>query len=45
MLGMTLALLVFGYRRGGGGRINRLEGATLLLGYLAYMGWLIARAI
>ncbi|MFK7954544.1 MAG: calcium/sodium antiporter [Lysobacterales bacterium] len=43
MLGLTVALLIFGYRRGGGGRINRFEGAALLLGYLAYMGWLIAR--
>ncbi len=45
MLLMTLALLVFGYRRGGGGRINRFEGAALLAGYLAYLGWLTAKAI
>ncbi len=45
MVAMTIALLIFCYRRGGGGRINRFEGAALLLAYLAYMAWLASKAV
>jgi cation:H+ antiporter len=38
---LTLSLFVFGYGFRGPGRINRTEGAVLLLSYLAYTGWLI----
>ena len=38
---LTLSLFVFGYGRGGHGRINRWEGGILLLSYFAYMGWVI----
>jgi cation:H+ antiporter len=41
---MTVALLIFclGFR--GPGRINRVEGGALLIGYVAYTGWLIHSA-
>jgi cation:H+ antiporter len=38
---LTVSLLVFGYRRSGPGRINRREGALLVLSYLAYTAYLI----
>ncbi|MEM9530186.1 MAG: calcium/sodium antiporter [Pseudomonadota bacterium] len=41
LFGMTGILFIFGYRRGGHGRINRFEGAALLLAFLVYMGWLV----
>ena len=44
MVSITIALLLFGYRRGGGGRINRFEGAALLTAYVAYLGWIAVQA-
>ena len=42
MGGLTLSLFLIGYRfRGGFGRVNRIEGAALILVYLAYTAWLI----
>lgn len=42
MGGLTLSLFLIGYRfRGGFGRVNRIEGAALVLVYLAYTAWLI----
>lgn len=40
MMLLTVVLLVFGLGRGGKGRINRVEGAILLILYLGYMVWL-----
>jgi cation:H+ antiporter len=40
----TLLLFAFGYRRRAAGRINRVEGAALLAGYVAYTGYLVATA-
>ena len=40
MTGLTLMLLVMSYGFRGPGRINRLEGATLLIAYLGYLGLL-----
>ncbi|GAA3534639.1 calcium/sodium antiporter [Zobellella aerophila] len=41
MGGLTLSLFVLGYGfKGRQGRINRFEGAFLLLAYVAYSGWL-----
>ena len=44
---LTLALLIvcIPWRRGDKARINRPEGAFLLLSYLAYLGWLIREAL
>lgn len=36
MIGLTLALFVMGYGFGGVGRINRFEGALLVLAFIAY---------
>ena len=41
VVGLTVALFVFGYGIRGPGRINRREGALLLLAYLAYNAYLI----
>ncbi|MGA0368472.1 MAG: sodium:calcium antiporter, partial [Kiritimatiellia bacterium] len=41
MLLLTLSLFVFGWGRKGKGRINRLEGGTLLLSFLGYTALLI----
>ena len=39
---LTVSLFIIGYGfRGRQGRINRIEGTVLLLGYLAYTAWLI----
>lgn len=38
---LTLSLFVLGFRRGGGGSINRLEGGLLTLAYCVYTGYLI----
>ncbi|RNF50938.1 calcium/sodium antiporter [Marinomonas hwangdonensis] len=45
MMGMTVMLLVmaYGYRRAG--RINRFEGAGLLLAFVAYNIWLVSSVI
>ena len=44
MMLLTIVLLIFGLGRGGKGRINRVEGAVLLLLYAAYMAWLALSA-
>ncbi|WP_428820682.1 calcium/sodium antiporter [Microbulbifer sp. MCCC 1A16149] len=42
VMGLTIALFIFGYGfRGRQGRINRFEGAALLLAYVVYTGYLI----
>ena len=38
---LTLSLFLIGYGFRGPGRVNRREGAALLVAYLAYVGWLI----
>lgn len=46
MIALTVALMVLGFRRGGGdGRLNRIAGAVLLLIYFGYLGLLIAQAL
>lgn len=45
MGGLTVLLLIFGIGIRGPGRINRLEGAGLLLIYLAYNGYLISQVM
>lgn len=40
MLVMSILLFIFAYGFKQQGRINRFEGATLLIGYIAYMGYL-----
>ena len=42
---LTASLFVFGYRRGGVGRINRWEGGCLLSAYFIYSGFLLATAL
>jgi cation:H+ antiporter len=44
MASLTVSLFVIGYGIRGPGRINRLEGAVLFLGYIAYMAYLIITA-
>jgi len=44
MLGLTLLLFLMGRGRNGDGHINRYEGATLLLAFLVYQGWLYLEA-
>ncbi|MBU2320310.1 MAG: calcium/sodium antiporter, partial [Gammaproteobacteria bacterium] len=45
MMGMTVVLLImaYGFRRAG--RINRYEGAVLLLAFAAYNVWLVSSVI
>ncbi|RUO29977.1 calcium/sodium antiporter [Aliidiomarina sedimenti] len=45
MMVLTAVLLIFGLGRGGKGRINRVEGAVLLLLYIAYMVWLFTSQV
>jgi cation:H+ antiporter len=40
MGGATVALALFGLRRRGPGRLNRVEGAVLVAAYAGYLGWL-----
>ncbi len=40
MMGLTAALFVMAYGFRGAGRINRLEGGLLLIGFVAYNSWL-----
>ncbi len=42
---MTISLFAVGYGFRRPGRINRFEGAALLVCYLAYMGWLVRSAL
>ena len=37
MIGLSIALFTMAYGFRGTGRINRLEGGVLLLGYISYM--------
>lgn len=41
MAALTLSLFVFGYGFRGAGRINRIEGAVLLAGYVGYTAYLV----
>ena len=45
MGGLTIALLLFGIGFRGPGRINRLEGAGLLLVYLGYNAYLVSQVV
>lgn len=45
MAGLTLALFIFGYGFKKQGRINRVEGALLMLTFVAYSGYLIYTTI
>lgn len=48
VIGLTVALFIFGYGFRGQGRINRFEGAALLAAYIAYNAYLamtITRAV
>lgn len=45
MGGLTLALFIFGVGVRGPGRINRLEGAGLLIIYLSYNAYLVSQVI
>jgi cation:H+ antiporter len=40
VLALTVALFIMAYGFTGPGRINRLEGGLLLVGFVAYMSWL-----
>ena len=42
---LTVSLFVFGYGFKGPGRINRLKGGMLMLGYVAYMGYLAGAVV
>lgn len=42
---LTLSLFIFGYGFKGEGRINRLEGAILLVSYVAYTTYLVTKVI
>lgn len=45
MMGLTLALLFMAYGFRGAGRINRFEGAGLLVAFCAYNVWLVSSVI
>ncbi|MCJ8147368.1 calcium/sodium antiporter [Acinetobacter sp. A3.8] len=45
MMGLTIALLFMAYGFRGAGRINRLEGAGLLIAFFAYNTWLVSSVI
>ena len=45
MLALTLALFLMGTGRNGKGRINRLEGAILLLVFVSYQFWIYYQSI
>ncbi len=45
MLALTLALFLMGTGRNGEGRINRLEGAILLLVFVSYQFWIYYQSI
>lgn len=42
---LTVSLFVFGYGFKGPGRINRLKGGMLMLGYVGYMGYLAGAVV
>jgi len=44
MAALTLSLFIFGYGFRGAGRINRIEGAVLLVCYVSYMAYLVTTA-
>ncbi|MGD8783506.1 MAG: calcium/sodium antiporter [Thioalkalispiraceae bacterium] len=45
MLGLSILLFLFAYGFKGQGRVNRLEGAGLLTGYIAYLAYLYINTI
>ncbi len=45
MIGLSLALFAMAYGLKGHGRINRLEGALLVLAYCGYVGYLLTGAV
>ena len=45
MAGLTLSLFVIGYGFRRAGRINRIEGALLVVCYAGYAAWLIRTAL
>ena len=45
MMGLTIALLFMAYGFRDAGRINRLEGAGLLIAFCAYNTWLVSSVI
>ena len=45
MMGLTITLLFMAYGFRGAGRINRLEGAGLLIAFCAYNVWLVSSVI
>ena len=45
MASLTVMLFIFGFRYHGPGRINRIEGAILLLCYLGYTAYLVSGVI
>ena len=46
MIGLTLVLFAMAYTFGGGhGRINRAEGLALLISYIAYFGYVVAKTL
>ena len=44
MLTLTIAFLIMGWGRKGNGRISRIEGAVLLVCFVAYQAWLYIEA-
>ncbi|MCU7958407.1 MAG: calcium/sodium antiporter [gamma proteobacterium symbiont of Bathyaustriella thionipta] len=44
MIGLTLALFIFGFGMKGDGRINRFEGAILVVAFCVYQYWLFTHA-
>lgn len=44
MTALTVALIVFGFRRKGDGRLNRIAGAILLAVYVGYLALLVVQA-
>ncbi|MCK9183331.1 MAG: calcium/sodium antiporter [Fibrobacteraceae bacterium] len=44
MLGVTLLLLILGFRKRGEGKLNRVAGSILLVVYAAYIAMLVAEA-
>jgi cation:H+ antiporter len=45
MVGLTMALFVMAYSYGGQGRVNRWEGAALLMTFFAYHGYVASTAL
>lgn len=45
MIALTVALFIMSIGLKGAGRINRLEGAALLIGWCSYMGWIYVTSV